>query len=71
MTCPTADLNIITVMNNPNYAHQIVRNLEEKGESKDFIIGFLTATIDGLKYIESEQVKDYLERSVKQSQSSH
>ncbi len=58
-------------MNNTNYAHQIINNLEKKGESKDYIIGFLTATIDGLKYIDNQQVIDYLQRSVKQTQPTH
>jgi hypothetical protein len=71
LTCPLGPLNIIDVMNNTNYAHQIINNLEKKGESKDYIIGFLTATIDGLKYIDNQQVIDYLQRSVKQTQPTH
>jgi hypothetical protein len=58
-------------MNNANYAQQIVNNLEKKGESLNYIIGFLTATIDGLKYIDNQQVIDYLQRSVKQTQPTH
>ena len=58
-------------MNNTNYAHQLINNLEKKGESKDYIIGFLTATIDGLKYIDNQQVIDYLQRSAKQTQPTH
>ncbi len=71
MTCPLGLLNIIDVMNNANYAQQIVNNLEKKGESLNYIIGFLTATIDGLKYIDNQQVIDYLQRSVKQTQPTH
>ena len=71
LTCPLGLLNIIDVMNNTNYAHQLINNLEKKGESKDYIIGFLTATIDGLKYIDNQQVIDYLQRSVKQTQPTH
>jgi hypothetical protein len=58
-------------MNNTNYAQRIINNLEKKGESKDYIIGFLTATIDGMKYIDNQQVIDYLQRSVKQTQPTH
>lgn len=53
---------------NTNYANNIVNELEKKGESKDYIIGFLTATINGLRYLENEQVEDYLKRSVKHAQ---
>lgn len=55
-------------MNNINYAHQIVNNLEKKGESKDFIIGFLSATIDGLRHLtNTKQIESYLKDSVKHS----
>jgi hypothetical protein len=53
-------------MNN-NYAAQIVSNLENKGESKDYIIGFLQATLDQLKHLELKEVNEYLERTVRQS----
>jgi len=53
-------------MNN-NYANDIVKALEEKGESKDYIIGFLTATINGLRYIDNQEVNKYLKRSVEQA----
>lgn len=54
-------------MSTTDYANQIVNNLEKKGESKDYIIGFLTATVNGLKYIETNEIKDYLQRTVKQT----
>lgn len=57
---------MIGEMNN-DYATQIVNNLEKSGESKDYIIGFLTATINCLKYVDSKEVQDYLTRSVEQS----
>lgn len=51
-----------------NKVHKIVENLEKKGESKDFIIGFLTATLDQVKYIVDEkQFENYLDRTVKQT----
>lgn len=56
-------------MNNTNYANDIVTNLEKKGESKDYILGFLSGTLNGIRYLESnEQIIDYLNRSVKQTQ---
>lgn len=36
-------------MNTTNYADQIVKNLESKGCSKDYIIGFLSSTLEGVK----------------------
>ena len=53
---------------NTNYATQIVQQLEAKGESKDYIIGFLIATINGLSYLENKKVEEYLKRSVKHAQ---
>ena len=54
-------------MSTTNYANAIVNELEKKGESKDYIIGFLTATIDGLRHLDSEQVQAYLKRTVEQA----
>lgn len=53
---------------NENYATQIVFNLEQAGQSKDYIIGFLTATINGLRYLSNDtQTQCYLKRTVEQS----
>ncbi len=52
---------------NTNYAQQIVTNLEKKGESKDFIIGFLAATIDGLRHLENKKVHEYMEKTIQHS----
>ena len=57
------------VMNNTNYAEQIVNNLEAKGESKDFIIGFLQATLDGLRHLDNPEVTKYIQQTVKQTKS--
>lgn len=51
-----------------NTAKQIVNNLEAKGESKDYIIGFLTATLEGLRYLEDEKINHYLEQTLNQTQ---
>lgn len=52
-----------------NKVHQIVKNLETKGESKDYIIGFLSATLDQVQYITDDQeFEEYLDRTLKQTQ---
>ena len=51
-----------------NKVHKIVEKLEKKGESKDFIIGFLTATLDQVKYIADNEVfEKYLDQTIKQT----
>jgi len=55
-------------MINNNYAGQIARNLEAKGESKDFIIGFLTQTLNGMRhFLDTHEVEKYLKRTVEQT----
>jgi len=57
---------------NINYANEIVKSLEKKGESKDYIIGFLTATLNGVQHQRTGQdVHDYLARSVKQAKTNN
>lgn len=57
-------------MNN-NWGKQIVDNLEKKGESKDYIIGFLTATIDQMTHINcADHVIRYFERTIEQTKPS-
>jgi len=55
-------------MNNTSYGTQIVKALEEKGQSKDYIIGFLQATLNGLRFLENDQIAEYLKRTVKQTE---
>ena len=53
-------------MNNINYADQIVKNLEGKGCSKDYIIEFLSSTLSGLKNLnDSQDVMRVLKSMVK------
>jgi hypothetical protein len=47
-----------------NYANQIVSNLERQGFTKDMIIGYLEGTINGLKYLSSQEISEYLRRTV-------
>lgn len=56
------------IIMNTNYASQIIKNLENKGESKDFIIGYLSATLDGLRHLNSSEIVEYMKRAVQQSQ---
>jgi hypothetical protein len=51
-----------------NIANEIVKNLEAKGESKDYIIGFLTATLEGLRHLEDEKINQYLKQTLNQTQ---
>ena len=55
-------------MNTTSYGTQIVKALEEKGQSKDYIIGFMTATLNGLRFLENDQIAEYLKRTVKQTE---
>ena len=52
---------------NTNYAEQIAEILEMKGESKDYINGFLQATINGLLQIGDKNILEYMKRSVEHS----
>jgi len=54
-------------MNTTNYGTEIVSNFEKQGESKDFIIGFLQATLNGIRHLENDKVLEYMKRSVEQS----
>jgi hypothetical protein len=54
-------------MNTTNYGTEIVNNFEKQGESKDFIIGFLQATLNGIRHLENDKVLEYMKRSVEQS----
>jgi len=54
-------------MNTTSYGTQIVNALEEKGQSKDYIIGLMTATLNGLRFLENDQIAEYLKRTVEHS----
>jgi len=53
-----------------NYANQIVSNLERRGFTKDMIIGYLEGTLNCLRYLESNEVSEYLRRTVNDSDKS-
>jgi hypothetical protein len=58
-------------MDNINYAHEIVKTLEDRGNSKDYIIGFLQATLDGIKHLDDTNLYlPYLKNTLKQAQQS-
>jgi hypothetical protein len=50
-----------------NYGDMIVKNLERAQMSKDYIIGFLQATLDQMKHLDSAEVTAYLIRTNKQA----
>jgi len=68
LTCPPETSTLLSVMNTTSYGTQIVNALEEKGQSKDYIIGFMTATLNGLRFLENDQIAEYLKRTVKQTE---
>lgn len=54
---------------NINFAEEITKNLEKRGETKDFIIGYLCATLNATREQKDAQgVCDYLARTVKQTE---
>jgi hypothetical protein len=51
-----------------NFAEEIIKNLEKRGETKDFIIGYLCATLNATREQKDPQgVREYLVRTVKQT----
>lgn len=54
-------------MTTTSYGTEIVNNLEKKGESANYIVGFLQATLNGLQHLENEKTLEYLKRSVEHS----
>ena len=55
-------------MNKTNYATQIVDNLQAKGESNSYIVGFLEATINAMYYMtDNKELQAYLENTVRNS----
>jgi len=51
---------------NTNYVKQMVENLENKSCSKDYIIGFLSSTLEGVKCLtDSEGYEKFLQSMLK------
>jgi len=53
-----------------NIAGEIVGCLQRNGESKDYIIGFLMATINAMRWLDStnpESIINYLNRTLEQT----
>ena len=48
--------------------HKTVQALDKKGESKDYIIGFLIGTMAGLAEVDRDQAISYLQRTLDQAQ---
>jgi hypothetical protein len=51
-----------------NKIHQIIKNLEDKGESKDYIIGYMSAMIKALEEMTPEESSQYLNSTIKQTE---
>jgi hypothetical protein len=47
----------------------IVNNLEKKGESKDYIIGYMSAMLNNIIELTPDQTVTYLENTAKRTQS--
>jgi hypothetical protein len=51
-----------------NYATEIVNNLEARGESPSYIVGYLQSTINAMHYMtDSKILTEYLERAVQET----
>jgi len=50
-----------------NKIHQIISNLEKRGESKDYIIGFMSAIIKALEEMTPTESTSYLKKTIKQT----
>lgn len=50
-----------------NKIHQIIKNLEDRGESKDYIIGYLSAMVKALEEMDSQESSNYLLKTIKQT----
>ena len=69
LTCPSPFVIIRTVMTTPQtLINRIVKALEDKGESVNYILGFMTATMAGLAEIDRDQSISYLQRTLEQAQ---
>ena len=50
-----------------NKIHQIIKNLEDRGESKDYIIGYLSALVKALEEMTPSESSNYLIKTIKQT----
>lgn len=50
-----------------NKIHQIIKNLEDRGESKDYIIGYLSAMVKALEEMTPAESSNYLLKTIKQT----
>lgn len=59
----------LSIYNKSVLINNIVNNLEKKGESKDYIIGFMSAMINNIVEMNADQTVTYLESTARQTQS--
>ena len=50
-----------------NKINQIIKNLEDRGESKDFVIGYLSAIIKALEEMTPQESSNYLQKTIKET----
>lgn len=60
---------MITTYNKSILINKIVNNLENKGESPNYIIGFMSAMINHIVELNAEETMEYLKGTAKQTQS--
>ena len=63
MLCPQA-ISKIKYMNKIN---QIIKNLEDRGESKDFVIGYMSAMVQALEEMTPQESSNYLSKTIKET----
>ena len=50
-----------------NKIHHIIKNLEDRGESKDFVIGYLSAMVQALEEMTPQESSNYLNKTIKET----
>jgi len=50
--------------NTTDYGSTILKNLEKRGYTKDMMIGHLTGVLNGLKYLDDQQLHQFMDREI-------
>ena len=50
-----------------NKINQIIKNLEDRGESKAFVIGYLSAMVQALEEMTPQESSNYLNKTIKET----
>ena len=51
-------------MTTKDYGSTILQNLEARGFTKDLMISHLTGVLNGLKYLDDEQLHNFMDREI-------